>query len=75
MKRGESRGLDFGTGHLAGALFLGRINSNTVCVMALKAFISLAVLAAVLVGLLMPVPGHHKTEATQSKIETIDVNN
>ena len=57
------------------ALFLGRINSNTVCVMALKAFISLAVLAAVLVGLLMPVPGHRKAEATQSRIETIDIRN
>jgi hypothetical protein len=70
----ESRGLDSGTRRPAEALFLGRINSNIVCVMALKAFISLAVLVAVLVGLLMPVPGHRKTEATQSKIETIDVN-
>ncbi len=43
--------------------------------MALKAFISLAVLAAVMVGLMMPVPGHHKAEPTQSRIETIDVNN
>lgn len=43
------------------------------CVMALKAFLALAVLAAVLVGLLMPVPGHRKAEATQSRIETIDV--
>jgi hypothetical protein len=30
------------------ALFRGRINRNIVCVMALKAFISLAVLAAVM---------------------------
>lgn len=43
--------------------------------MALKAFISLAVLAAVLVGLLMPVPGHRKAEVTQSRIETIDIKN
>lgn len=43
--------------------------------MALKAFISLAVLAAVLVGMLMPVPGHRKAEATQSRIETIEINN
>jgi hypothetical protein len=66
---------DFGTRRLARALFPGRINSNIVCVMALKAFISLAVLAAVLVGLLMPVPGHRKAEATQSRIETIDIKN
>ena len=43
--------------------------------MALKAFFSLAVLAAILVGLLMPVPGHRKAEATVSKIETIDIKN
>jgi hypothetical protein len=42
--------------------------------MALKAFISLAVLAAVVVGLLMPVPGHHKPQATRSSIATIEVN-
>jgi hypothetical protein len=66
---------DFGTRRPAGALFQGRINSNTVCVMALKAFIPLAVLAAILVGLLMPVPGHRKAEATQSRIETIEINN
>ena len=41
--------------------------------MATKAFVSLAVLAAILVGLLMPVPGHRKAEATQSRIETIDL--
>lgn len=45
------------------------------CVMALKAFLSLAVVAAVLVGLLMPIPGHRKAEATQSRIETIDIKN
>jgi hypothetical protein len=66
---------DFGTRHPAGALFQCRINRNIVCVMALNAFISLAVLAAVRVGLLMPVPGHRKAEATQSRIETIDINN
>lgn len=43
--------------------------------MALKAFIPLAVVAAILVGLLMPVPGHRKAEATQSRIETIDIKN
>jgi hypothetical protein len=43
--------------------------------MALKAFISLAVLAAVMVGLLMPVPGRHKDEPARSRIETIDINN
>lgn len=43
------------------------------CVMALKAFIPLAVIAAILVGLLMPTPGHRKAEATQSQIETIDI--
>ena len=69
------RAADSGTSLRSNALFLGRINSNTVCVMALKAFISLAVLAAVLVGLLMPVPGHRKAEATQSRIETIDIRN
>jgi hypothetical protein len=41
--------------------------------MALKAFISLAVLAAVLVGLLMPVPGQHRAETAHSQIETIDI--
>jgi hypothetical protein len=41
--------------------------------MALKAFIPLAIVAAILVGLLMPVPGHRKAEATQSRIETIDI--
>ena len=71
----KGRYFDFGTRSQAGALFLGRINSNTVCAMALKAFISLAVLAAVLVGLLMPVPGQRKAEATQSRIETIDIKN
>jgi hypothetical protein len=76
VKRGEeSRSPDFGTRRRRQALFLGRINSKLVCVMALKAFISLAVLAAVLVGLLMPVPGHRKAEATQSQIETIEINN
>jgi hypothetical protein len=30
---------------------------------------------AVLVGLLMPVPGQRKAEATQSRIETIDIKN
>ena len=43
--------------------------------MALKALFSLAVLAAILVGLLMPVPGQRKAEATQSRIETIDIKN
>ena len=41
--------------------------------MALKAFVFLAIVAAVLVGLLMPVPGQRKAEATQSQIETIDI--
>ncbi len=59
----------------AGTLFRGRINSKLVCVMALKAFFFLAILVAVLVGLLMPVPGHRKAEATQSRIETIDIKN
>ena len=43
--------------------------------MALKAFIPLAVVAAIMVGLIMPTPGRHKAEATQSRIETIDVKN
>jgi hypothetical protein len=43
--------------------------------MALKAFIPIALLVAIVVGLLMPVPGHRKAEATQSRIETIDVKN
>lgn len=43
------------------------------CVMALKAFIPLAIVAAIIVGLLMPTPGHRKAEATQSQIETIDI--
>jgi hypothetical protein len=43
--------------------------------MALKAFIPLALLAAIVVGLLMPVPGHRKAEATQSRIETIELKN
>lgn len=41
--------------------------------MALKAFVCLSVLAAILVGLVMPLPGHRKAEATQSRIETIDI--
>lgn len=67
--------VDFGTLGVGGTLFLGRINNKFVCVMALKAFICLAILAAVLVGLLMPVPGQRKAEATQSQIETIDIKN
>jgi hypothetical protein len=43
--------------------------------MALKAFISLAILAAVLIGLLVPVPGHRRAEATQSRIEMIEIDN
>jgi hypothetical protein len=43
--------------------------------MAIKAFVFLAILVAVLVGLLMPVPGQRKAEATQSQIETIEINN
>ena len=71
----ESRPADSGTSLRPDALFRGRINSNIVCAMALKAFIPLAIVAAVLVGLLMPVPGHRKAEATQSRIETIDLKN
>ena len=43
--------------------------------MVLKAFIPLAIVAAIMVGLLMPTPGHRKAEATQSRIETIDIKN
>ncbi len=71
----ERRRPDSGTRRRAETLFPGRINSKFVCVMALKAFFSLAVLAAIVVGLLMPVPGHRKAEATQSRIETIDIKN
>jgi hypothetical protein len=38
-----------------------------------KAFIPIALLVAIIIGLLMPTPGHRKAEATQSRIETIDV--
>ncbi len=42
--------------------------------MAAKALIALAIVAAVAVGLLLPIPGRsHKAEATQSQIETIDI--
>ena len=64
-----------GTSRHPNTLFLGRINRNPVCVMALKAFIPLAIVAAIIVGLLMPTPGHRKAEATQSQIETIDIKN
>jgi len=43
--------------------------------MAIKAFISLAALAAVIVGLLMPVPNHHKDQPARSSIATIDIQN
>lgn len=43
--------------------------------MAAKALIALAIVAAIAVGMLLPTPGgRQKAQATQSQIETIDVN-
>ena len=62
-----------GTRRRSATLFAHTVNEGQSCVMALKAFIPLAIVAAITIGALMPTPGHRKAEATQSKIETIDI--